>query len=99
MGADMFEKATQLAPQWEKPFFCYARYLDQLYRDARARQTKQVSISPASLLAAVFAGHSAQGGPSRFGLPQTASVDAMECAPWRRDALAPSTRLLLDVAH
>ena len=38
----MFEKAVQLAPQREKSYFCYARYLDQRYRDAKERQAAKV---------------------------------------------------------
>ena len=36
----MFDAALGLAPDWEKPAFCYAVYLDQLMVDARRRQLK-----------------------------------------------------------
>ena len=38
--AAMFDAALGLAPDWEKPAFCYAVYLDQLMVDARRRQLK-----------------------------------------------------------
>lgn len=41
-GAEMFEHAIRLAPQWEKTHFSYARYLDQRYRDAKERQASKV---------------------------------------------------------
>ena len=34
----MFDAALGLAPDWEKPAFCYAVYLDQLMVDAQRRQ-------------------------------------------------------------
>jgi hypothetical protein len=36
--AAMFDGALGLAPDWEKPAFCYAVYLDQLMVDAQRRQ-------------------------------------------------------------
>ena len=38
--AAMFDAALGLAPEWEKPAFCYAVYLDQLMVDAQRRQLK-----------------------------------------------------------
>lgn len=38
-GAGLFERAVALDKTWEKGYFSYAVYLDQLMRDARQRQT------------------------------------------------------------
>ena len=37
--AGLFERAVALDKTWEKGYFSYAVYLDQLMRDARQRQT------------------------------------------------------------
>ena len=37
--AGLFERAVGLDRSWEKGYFSYAVYLDQLMRDARQRQT------------------------------------------------------------
>ena len=37
--AGLFERAVALDKSWEKGYFSYAVYLDQLMRDARQRQT------------------------------------------------------------
>jgi serine/threonine-protein kinase ATR len=34
----LFEGAISMEPKWEKGFYCYATYLDQLMRDAKKRQ-------------------------------------------------------------
>ncbi|KAF5833341.1 hypothetical protein DUNSADRAFT_10382, partial [Dunaliella salina] len=35
----LFEDASRVDPNWDKVFFQYARYLDQLFVDAKQRQT------------------------------------------------------------
>ncbi|GAX74920.1 hypothetical protein CEUSTIGMA_g2366.t1 [Chlamydomonas eustigma] len=36
----LFERAIQIDDKWEKGYFEYGRYLDQLYQDAKRRQTQ-----------------------------------------------------------
>lgn len=38
MPAEMFERAIRTEPVWEKGYFCFAKYLDQLMRAAKLRQ-------------------------------------------------------------
>lgn len=44
----LFERAISLDKTWEKGYFSYAVYLDQLMRDARQRQTASTASSRAS---------------------------------------------------
>ncbi len=46
MSADNFKRSIDLAGEWEKPHFRYAKFLDQLMTDARLRQsTTKVVLS------------------------------------------------------
>ena len=46
--AGLFERAVALDKSWEKGYFSYAVYLDQLMRDARQRQTALTASSRTS---------------------------------------------------
>lgn len=46
--AGLFERAVALDKSWEKGYFSYAVYLDQLMRDARQRQTALTGSSRTS---------------------------------------------------
>ena len=48
----MFKQSVNLAADWEKPHFCYAKFLDQLMTDARQRQTttKAGTLLPCHML-------------------------------------------------
>ena len=46
--AGLFERAISLDKSWEKGYFSYAVYLDQLMRDARQRQTALTAVSRGS---------------------------------------------------
>ncbi|GFR46172.1 hypothetical protein Agub_g7700, partial [Astrephomene gubernaculifera] len=64
----LFEEALDADRAWDKPHFHYARYLDQLYQDARRRQTSGGSRQQGGAGGQQpSAGQQGRGGGDRFG--------------------------------
>ncbi len=82
----MFDAALGLAPDWEKPAFCYAVYLDQLMVDAQRRQLK-LQEAQQQLLQKVR-----RTVPAVVKLPAPPSLRNYEAARWTlRDSSPPAS--------